>query len=165
MWWDLRDGGPEATNGDMNTSLYGWRTYGGFGLMWDSNLGLELTNRFPQSFAAELIGCFVGGGDRVVTAASGTPLVSAYAVERTNGNLTLLLINKSLSLTNYAENIVLNHYIPSSTATVYSYGIPQDNAAEAANNACNITTNSFSVSTNFNYTIEPYSINVFNFTP
>ncbi|HWD91771.1 MAG TPA: YDG domain-containing protein [Verrucomicrobiae bacterium] len=165
VWWDLRDGGPEATNGDMSASLYGWRMYGGFGMMWDSNLGLELTNRFPQYFAAELLHHFIGGSDKVVQATSGNPLVSAYGVLRTNGNLTLLVINKSLTLTNYSENIMLDNYTPSSTATVYSYGIPQDNAAKAANNSCDITTNTVSAGANFNYTIEPYSINVFNFTP
>ena len=42
--------------------------------------------------------------------------------------------------------------------------MPQDNAAEAANNACDIATNSVNVGANFNYTLPPYSANVFVFT-
>src|ERR1039458_9536278 len=75
-----------------------------------------------------------------------------------------MAINKQ-SLTNYTVNIGLANYVPVGTATVYSYGMPQDNAAQAANNsACDIATNYFyGVGTNFNYTLAPYSITVFAF--
>src|ERR1035437_5028741 len=43
--------------------------------------------------------------------------------------------------------------------------MPQDNAAAAANNSCDIVTNSYGVSTNFNYTLAPYSVTVFAFAP
>jgi hypothetical protein len=164
VWWQLHDGNAPYTTGDLTNSLYGWRQYGAFGAM-DWQQGLVMTNRYPPFFAAELVHHFIVGGDTVVSTTSGNPLVSAYGAVRTNGNLSLMLINKSLTLTNYTENIMLNNYSPlGSTATVYSYGIPQDNLAKAANNACDITTNTISVGASFNYTIQPYSINVFNFT-
>jgi hypothetical protein len=74
-----------------------------------------------------------------------------------------MAINKS-STSNYTANIGLANYTPIGTAAVYSYGMPQDNAAEAANNACDITTNVSNVSANFSYTLAPYSINVFVFS-
>jgi hypothetical protein len=90
--------------------------------------------------------------------------VSAYAALRTNGSLTLMTINKQ-SASNLLANIVLTNYIPAGTAALYSYGMPNDNAAEAANNNCDISTNSYGVGTNFNYTLPPYSISVFAFLP
>jgi alpha-L-arabinofuranosidase len=163
-WWQLHDGGPPAAGGTM-TGVYGWRQYGALGVMWPLSSGFPLTNRFPQYFAAEMISRFIRAGDTVVSASCNNPLVSAYSALRTNGDLTLMAINKS-SVSNYTVNIVITNFVPVSTATNYSYGMPNDNAAEAANDNCDITTNVISgVSTNFNYTLAPYSINVFSFVP
>ncbi|MGA3266787.1 MAG: fibronectin type III domain-containing protein [Verrucomicrobiota bacterium] len=162
LWWLLNNGGPPSTDGDMSTNLYGWRMYGTFGVV-DGEQGLIMTNRYPPYFGAELISHFVGAGDTVVTATSDNALVSAYAALRTNGTLTLLAINKQ-PYTNYWVNIALTNCNPSAAATVYFYGMPQDNAASAANNNCDIATNSASVGANFNYTLPPYSANVFVFT-
>jgi alpha-L-arabinofuranosidase len=163
VWWDLRDGGPPATNGDMSATLYGWREYGGFGVVWDENEP-PLTNCFPQYFTSELLSHFIRGGDKVVSASCNDPLISAYSAMRTNGDLTLMAINKTLS-TN-TVNIVITNFVPATTATNYSYGMANDNEAEAANNNCDISTNVISgVSTNFSYTIAPYSVNVINFAP
>jgi hypothetical protein len=164
VWWQLHDGGPAYNNGDLDSSLYGWRQYGAFGIM-DWEQGLQMTNRYPPYFAAELISHFIRGGDTVVSASCNNPAVTAYAALRTNGSLALLAINKSPT-SNYLANIVLANYMPGRTATVYSYGMPQDNAAKVADNInCDITTNSYSVSTNFSYTLAPYSITVFAFAP
>ncbi|MGD0743792.1 MAG: alpha-L-arabinofuranosidase [Verrucomicrobiota bacterium] len=163
VWFDLHAGTPPFITGDLNDNLYGWRMYGDLGVMWYENLGLALTNRYPPYFAAELISHFIRAGDTVLNASCDNALVSAYAALRTNGSLTLMAINKSPT-SNYLANIVLTNYLPGGTATVYSYGMPQDNAAQAANNsACDIATNSCSVRTNFNYTLAPYSITVFAF--
>ncbi|HEV2454738.1 MAG TPA: hypothetical protein VGY98_10770, partial [Verrucomicrobiae bacterium] len=52
-------------------------------------------------------------------------------------------------------------YVPSSGATVYSYGIPQDQAAASGVGSLDIAQASISgVSPNFNYTFPPYSANV-----
>jgi uncharacterized protein (DUF2141 family) len=162
IWWNLTDSGP-GTSGNLSSSLYGWRLYGDFGVMMPGTAD-PLTNRYPQYFTAALISHFIRAGDTVLNASSGNALVSAYAALRTNGSLTLMAINKS-STTNYPVNIVLTNYVPGGTATLYSYGMPQDNAAAAANNSCDIATNSYGVSTNFNYTLAPYSVTVFAFVP
>jgi hypothetical protein len=75
-----------------------------------------------------------------------------------------MAINKSPT-NYYVAGVILTNYLPGGTATLYSYGIPQDNAAAAANNNCDITTNTYSVGANFNYNLAPYSINVFAFAP
>ena len=163
VWWDLTDAGP-GTSGNLSSTLYGWRLYGDLGVMMPGTAA-PLTNRYPQYFTAELISHFIRAGDRVLNASSGNSLVSAYAALRTNGSLTLMAINKS-PITNYPLNIVLTNYVPVGTATLYSYGMPQDNAAKAAlNSSCDIATNFYGVSTNFNYTLAPYSVTVFAFVP
>ena len=55
-------------------------------------------------------------------------MLSAYAVRRTNGALTLLVINKDMT-TNLTAQVALTNFVPWSTATLLSYGIPQDQAA------------------------------------
>ena len=71
MWWDLTDSGP-GTGGDLTNTLYGWREYGDLGTMMPG-IDEPLTNRYPAYFAAELASHFVGGGDTVVQATSGSP--------------------------------------------------------------------------------------------
>ena len=79
MWWQLRDGEPPYTDGDMTNTLYGWRMYGAFGLVnWADGAAVQYTNRYPPFFAAELVHHFITGGDTVVSATSDLSLVSAY---------------------------------------------------------------------------------------
>jgi hypothetical protein len=145
----------------MDPSLYGWRMYGAWGVMdWEN--GLELINRYPSYFAAELLAHFIRGGDKVVRAQSDLPLVSSYGALRADGTAALLLINKSP--TNYYDaGITLTNWAPGGTATVYSYGMPQDDASRNGNSACDIATNTCAVGTNFNYILAPYSMNVIAF--
>ena len=124
----------------------------------------RVSQPLPILFASELLTHFIRGGDKVVSASSDLPLVSAYGAIRTNGTAALLLINKSPA-NYYDAGITLTNWPPAGVATVYSYGMPQDDAARNGNNACDITTNTCNVSTNFNYVLAPYSMNVFVFSP
>ena len=87
FWWALRNG--VEYDGNMSTSLYGWREYGDYGVV-DSGF----TNVYPTYDATELMTNFVQTGDTVITAASDYSLLSTYAVQRQNGSLTVLTINK-----------------------------------------------------------------------
>jgi len=94
-------------------------------------------------------------------------LLSAYAVHRTNGALTLLVINKDMT-TNLAAQIALTNFAPWMNATIQSYGIPQDQAAE--NNAAPslqdiATTNFAAAATNFTWSFPPLSLTLFTFAP
>jgi len=108
---------------------------------------------------------FIRGGDTFLNASSDYGLLSAYAARRTNGSLTLLVINKD-SAASFTAQIVLTNFAPNAAATVYSYGMPQDNAAETGVGSCDIAQTSFSVAgTNFTCVFAPYSVTVFAFAP
>ena len=161
VWWDLRNG--EETDGDLDASLYGWREYGDLGVM--NGQAADLPDRYPAYFSAKLIQYFVRGGDTVLAATTDdASLMTAYSVRRTNGALTMLVVNK-YSAASLSGQVALANFTPSPAGTVYSYGEPQDNAAEAGSSNCDVATNNFTASTNFNYTFGPYSLTVFAFAP
>jgi hypothetical protein len=57
-------------------------------------------------------------------------------------------------------------YVPSPGATTWSYGIPQDNAAESGIGSCDIAQGSFSsAAASFNYTFAPFSATVIDLVP
>jgi hypothetical protein len=86
-------------------------------------------------------------------------------VRRTNGSLTMLVVNKS-SYANLSTVISLAGYVPSANATVYSYGIPQDDAAATGIGSPDIAQTNFPVAgANFNYTFTPYSATVLALAP
>lgn len=162
LWWDLRNGRSAISSSDP--ALYGWRNYYDEGVVSGN---AEPTNRYPGFFCAKLMKFFARGGDRVVTATSDYPLLAVYAVRRTNGSLSLLCINKSAS-TPLPASIAITGYRPATNATVYSYGIAQDEAARtnAAATMLDIATNSFNVAgTNLACTFAPYSASVFSMQP
>jgi hypothetical protein len=109
---------------------------------------------------AKLMPHFAADGDTVVSATSDYELLSAYAVKRTNGTLTLLVINKSSS-SNLTAAINLSGYLPYTNATIYSYGIPQDTAAETGVGSPDIAQTNFTgVQSNFSATFAPFSVSV-----
>ena len=108
----------------------------------------------------QLIPHFAADGDTVVSATSDYPLLSVYSVKRTNGALTLLVINKSSS-SNLTANINLSGYLPYTNATIYSYGIPQDTAAETGVGSPDIAQTSITgVQSSFSATFAPFSVSV-----
>jgi hypothetical protein len=128
-WWDFHNGQAFSTTSspiNLNASLYGWRMYGDYGV---ENQGTN--DRYPTFYVAKLLTHFARGGDTVVTATTTNPLLSAYSVKRVDGTLTVLVINKSPTAT-YTGNFALTGFTPQGNGTVYSYGIPQDTAAQAA---------------------------------
>lgn len=168
LWWDLRKGQGTVTNSD--NALHGWRI---------NNSGITLTDEgvlngnvpppnsdcYPTYYCMKLMAYFARGGDTVVTVTNDYKLLGTYAVRHTNGALTLLAVNKSASASLNAA-INLAGYVPFSNATVYSYGIPQDNAAKTGIGSLDIAqAHSPVAGTNFNYTFPPYSATVFALIP
>ncbi|HTA30296.1 MAG TPA: hypothetical protein VK731_07410, partial [Candidatus Cybelea sp.] len=119
LWWDLRNGQESTNNNDP--SLYGWRQYGDYGIIYNS------TNCYPTYFVTKLLQQFVHAGDQIIHATSDYSLLSVYAARRTNGSVTLLVINKS-SVNALNGNINLTGFVSATNATNYSYGMTQDNA-------------------------------------
>ena len=158
IWWDLRNG-PDS-NGDFDPTLYGWRPFGDIGITWG-------TTNYPVYYAKKLIHSFARAGDSVIGASSDYLLLSDYAVRRTNGALTLLVINKDLT-TSFNAQIVLTNFVPAPNAIIQSYGIAQDNAAEANGPASlqDVASNNFTgASTNFTYSFPAGTLTLFTFAP
>ena len=128
IWWDLRNNSSE-TDGDFDPTIYGWRSNGDYGIMTGSNWP------YPTFYAEKLLQSFARPGDTVLAASSDNLLLSAYAVRRTNGALTMLVINKDM-VTNLTGQIALTNFVPWSIATIRSYGIPQDQAKREKWRAC-----------------------------
>ncbi|MGD0815183.1 MAG: MBG domain-containing protein [Verrucomicrobiota bacterium] len=158
-FWDLRNG--TGTSGSFDPTLYGWRTKGNEGLINNQN------SYYPDYYAMSMMQHFVRPGDTVLTASSSYLLLSAYASLGTNGALKILVINKDTNATFNAQ-ISITDFVPSSSATVYSYGIPQDQAVESNLSlslqqiaVSNLTT----ASKQFTNSFAPLSLTVFNFSP
>jgi alpha-L-arabinofuranosidase len=157
--WDLHNGAD--TSGDFDPTIYGWRDNGDYGILDGNN------NPYPTYYAEKILQYFARPGDSVLDASSDNLLLSAYAVHRTNGALTLLVINKDMT-TNLTGQIALTNFSPSTTATIQSWGIPQDQAAENNESAAAqdiATTNLSSVSSNFSYSFPALSMTLFTFQP
>jgi hypothetical protein len=158
FWWDLRNG--QETDGNLAPTLYGWRQYGDYGVV-DSGF----VNLYPTYYTSKLMQDFVHSGDTVISAASDYSVLSTYAVRRQNGSLTLLTINKD-PMNTLTGQVAVAGFTPASGGTVYSYGIPQDNAAETSIGSPDIAqTNLSGVGTNFTYAFPPYSATVLALSP
>jgi hypothetical protein len=141
VWWDMRNGANSLT--DADPAFYGWRTDGSGNFISDAGLVYGLGgvgSAYPTYYVAKLMPRFATDGDTVVRATSDYPLLATYAVKRTNGTLTLLVINKSSS-SNLTASFNLSGYLPFTNAIVYSYGIPQDDAARTGVGSPDIQTN------------------------
>ena len=157
VWWALRNG--QSTSNNNSPSLYGWRKYGDYGIMSGNN------DPYPTYYIKKLLSHFASGGETVVSAASNNSLLAAYSVLGQDGVLRLLLLNKSASASTTA-NIQITGLTPSGGAAVYSYGIPQDNAARTGKGSPDIAVSGIqSVSSSFQYTVGPYSANVILLAP
>ena len=159
LWWDLHNGA--ETDGNFDPTIYGWRLNGDYGILSASN------SPYPTYYAEKLLQSFARPADSVLNATSDSLLLSAYSVRRTNGALTLLVINKAMT-TNLLAHIALTNFVPWTSATIQSYGLPQDQAAQ--NNASaslqDLATNTLSnASANFNYNFPPLSLTLFTFAP
>jgi hypothetical protein len=157
MWWILRNG-QEAGNNN-SASLYGWRSYGDYGMVGGQN------DPYPAYYVSKLLTHFAAGGDHVISAASNYNLLSAYAAKRSNGGLSLLVINKSRT-NNLNANINLSGFSPQSNATIHSYGIPQDEAARTGAGSPDVAAGTLSVAgPSFAYTFPAYSATVISLAP
>ncbi len=157
IWWDLRNS--TDNSGDFSASLYGWRTNGDLGVIGDLN------TRYPTFYTFKLMQHFVQAGDTVLTATNDYSLLSVSAVRRLDGILTVLAINKD-PVNTFTGQVAMVGYVPGPDASVYSYGMPQDNAAETGIGSPDIAQTGFSgAGTNFDYVFAPYSATVLALSP
>src|SRR5947207_1593921 len=152
-WWIFRNG--RETNNNNSDLLYGWRQYGDYGMVSGNN------EPYPAFYASKLLSNYLAaGGDQVVSATSDYSLLSAYAVKRASGELSLMIINKSRT-SSLDASISLTGIVPRPNATIYSYGVPQDEAARTGTGSPDIATSLFAgAASSFNFTFPPYSATV-----
>lgn len=156
-WWDLHNG---KTNGSISSNLYGWRQYGDYGITSADN-----TQLYPDFYALKMLTHFARPGDAIISASSSYNLLTVYAAHRINGTLTLLVINKSQVNTLHAS-ISLSNFTPAPTGTVYSYGIPQDTAAETGQGSTDISSSEWTnLGKTFSGNFPPYSLTVITLNP
>ncbi len=157
-WWDLHNG--IDPNGNNSPSLYGTATYGDLGLLSGGGSAggtsePPVNTPFPPYYGLQMLTKLGTPGDTMVAAASDQALVTAHAVRQANGNLALMLVNKSPDTT-YDVNVALSGYSPASTATIYAYG----------RQSGTISTRSVSgVGNAFTQNIPPYSLTTVVMTP
>ncbi len=159
LWFTMHGGG--ETDGDFDPTIYGWRLEGGYGVLSGSN------TPYPTFYAKKLLQYFARPGDSVLNGTSDSLLLAAYAMRRTNGALTVLVINKAMT-TNLNAQIAITNFVPWTMATIQSYGIPQDQAVEndAPVSLQDIATTNFpTAGTNFSYSFLPLSLTLFTFAP
>jgi hypothetical protein len=157
VWWDLRNG--ISSNYNDSPALYGWRNYGDYGVVQGR------TNRYPAYYAAKLLQHFARGDDQVLSASTDFPLLAVYAARRTNGAVTLLVINKDPTA-NLNAQVTLQGFTPAAEGTVHSYAIPQDEAARTGLGSPDIALAQLSgVAGSFTHSFPPYSISVLTLAP
>jgi hypothetical protein len=157
FWWDLRNG---SVAGNASPGLYGWRQFGDYGIV-DSTTPATPADRYPSFYVYKLLKSFARGGERVVAAATDYPGVAVYAVRDHSANtLNVLLINKhpAVSLPVHIDIVGLSR---ARSAEVFSYGIPQDDAARTGVGSPDVAHSITPISgTTFTWTPAPYSATV-----
>ena len=149
VWWDLRNSQDSGNNNSV--SLYGWRNYGDYGVISPAY------DTYPTYHVGKLLNFFVQKGDKIVKATSDSSLLTVYASLRRGNTLALLVINKSPNSV-LTGNIALSNFVPARTGNVYTYGIPQDDAARTGIGSRDVAlTAETGVATAFSRTFEPYS--------
>lgn len=144
-WWALHNG---ATAGNVSPSLYGSATYGDYGILASGSGGEPPANTpFPSYYGIQMLTRLGKAGDQMVSASSAQSLLSVHAVKQVNGNLALLLVNKSPSVS-YAANISVSGYTPAAASTVYTYGQSSTAITSAIGRA----------GSRFTQTVQPYSM-------
>ncbi|OIQ98871.1 hypothetical protein GALL_191130 [mine drainage metagenome] len=159
-WWEYLNS--NSATGNNSSSLYGWRNYGADAIVTPVN---NVNEKLPAYYAIKMISKFARPSDEVVKATSDNPLLSCYAVRHTDGSVGLLVVNKSPDTTETAD-FSIAHFNPGATATTYTYGIPQDNAARDGTGSTDVASGVMAIpGAVFSASFDPYSINVIDIPP
>jgi len=159
FWWNWCNGlyADWHTTNNNSASLYGWRNYGSYGML--------SRDRYPTFYAFKLLQWFARSGDSILRASSDNKLLAVYAARRINGSLALLIMNKSPADV-LTANVSIVNFQPVSSASVYDYGIPQDEAARTGSGPQDIAQTVFSgAAPQFSRIFPPYSATVIVFSP
>jgi alpha-L-arabinofuranosidase len=167
--WDLRNGWDTGNNN--SSSLYGWREGGDYGLLGSPPDDAPDTGTYipyPSYFAEQLASKIIMAGGSVVQADSSDPNLAVYAVQEADGDLEMLVINKSASgpITGQFQ---LSDYQPATQAEIWQYGEAQDTAqsesADGQSALANFTAGLDVSGSGFSYAFPAYSMSVVVLSP
>lgn len=168
--WSLRNGPYDTSNND-SSSLYGWREGGDYGLLGTPPDNPPATGTYvpyPSYFAEQLASNIIQAGGSVVQASSNDPNLAVYAVHEANGDLDLLVINKSPSGPITGQFAVAD-FQPAAQAQVLQYGEAQDTAqseSSTGQSALASFTTALSLSgSSFSLAFPAYSMSVLELRP
>ncbi|GAA1824406.1 ricin-type beta-trefoil lectin domain protein [Luedemannella flava] len=117
-WWNLRNG----SDCSKVTTIQGGTDYDDGGLVSSGASCQPPANTpFPPYYGIQMMTKLGSAGDALVSTTSANPLLSVHAVRRTNGDVSVMLINKDPA-NDTTVNLSYSGFTPSSAApTVYSY--------------------------------------------
>jgi hypothetical protein len=167
--WDLRNYYDNSNNN--SSSLYGWRQAGDYGIIGSPNGSPPASGTYvgyPTYFAEQLASKIIEQGGTVVQASSSDPNLTTYAVHEANGQLELLVVNKS-AVGAISGQFELTGFQPGAQATVWQYGEAQDTAqsqsSTGASALANFTTSLTLSGSSFTYSFPSYSMSVLVLSP
>jgi hypothetical protein len=179
--WDLHNGG---VNGNNSSSLYGWRTYGDYGIIGNGSSGPRNGELSPDYFALDLASkIFQSGATLISSSEDNESAVDTFAVLEANGNLDLLVVNKTdprlngdttappnnLPDPSLTEQFNISGFLSDPHAMVWQYGVAQDDTqATAPNFAASLssfTTTLNESAGNFSMALPDYSMTVIQLSP
>lgn len=169
VWWALRNG---QNAGNNAATLYGWRLYGDYGIV-DAATPAAPADRYPTFYVYKLLKHFARGGETVVSATTDYRGLGVYAVrgrkegeEGKEGSLNLLVINKNPT-TALDAAITISGWRAAPEADLYSYGIPQDDAARTGSGSADVahTTARLGGGPVLGFSAPPYSATVIQLHP
>jgi hypothetical protein len=150
--WAIHNG---PFDGNVDPALYGSFAFGDYGIL---SVGGTTANGvveppaetpFPAYYGLQMLSRLGhDGGSRLLDVSSSASLVSAHAVEQTNGDVHALLINKDPS-TPYSVSVAFKGSSVHGVAKVYSYGIGDTSIRKSFES---VHGSSFSI------TLSPYSV-------
>jgi hypothetical protein len=103
---------------------------------------------------SKLVTRFAVSGDQVIQAKINFNLLSVYAVKRSSGGLSLLVINKSRA-SGLNASINLAGFTPQSAGAIHSYGIAQDEAARTGTGSPDLATGTLAGAARHSLTVFP----------
>ena len=121
LWWIFENG--QDTSGDFDPSLYGWRTYGDFGLV------LNASTRYPTFYAMKLMQYYAQTGRYDSQRDERRPAARRLRGKENRRRTQPAGHQQGPHQHAYAPDHPRRVLCRTPVATVRSYGIPQDDAA------------------------------------
>ena len=172
VFWDLRNA---YTDQPDDPGFYGWRPGADEGLIGTGD-GIEPFGGpfvlYPAYFGVQLASKLVQGGGAIVATASDNPDLTAYAAVLAEGQLALMVINKSAD-TSFDVTISFAGFTPSGGVSSWSYGPAEDQQQRASQDgAASLTTHSLFLAmvqtesgVQVTQSFAPYSMTVLSLSP